>query len=170
MIHAVCDFCGKDCKRTANFITITPLQNFPRYHTDVDPLGHKDEPRSFICCSNCRRKHNLPNPYEDYDAIDNQNMSYTVHLDKPGAERTVIGNMPLTDDQAEMVGQLMDQIEDYLSDESGEPEAVRLEGGQYERLSRRIAQTLLNWNAMPVTVPESAVSAGKEVNHAEAGD
>lgn len=34
MIHAICDFCGKDCDRTATLLSMTPFQNFARYHTD----------------------------------------------------------------------------------------------------------------------------------------
>lgn len=33
MIHAICDFCGKDCDRTATLLSMTPFQNFARYHT-----------------------------------------------------------------------------------------------------------------------------------------
>lgn len=27
MIHAICDFCGKDCDRTAALLSMTPFQN-----------------------------------------------------------------------------------------------------------------------------------------------
>lgn len=37
MIHAICDFCGKDCDRTATLLSMTPFQNFARYHTDNEP-------------------------------------------------------------------------------------------------------------------------------------
>ena len=30
MIHAICDFCGKDCDRTATLLSMTPFQNFAR--------------------------------------------------------------------------------------------------------------------------------------------
>ena len=28
MIHAICDFCGKDCDRTATLLSMTPFQKF----------------------------------------------------------------------------------------------------------------------------------------------
>lgn len=69
MIHALCDFCGKDCKRTAMLLTLTPFSNFARYHTDTVPYGVKDTPRSFVICSDCLRNRDLPNPYETYTGI-----------------------------------------------------------------------------------------------------
>lgn len=42
MIHAICDFCGKDCDRTATLLTLQPFQNFARYHTDNKPFGTED--------------------------------------------------------------------------------------------------------------------------------
>ena len=64
MIHAICDFCGKDCDRTATLLSMTPFQNFARYHTDHEPYGSKGEARSFVICYECCKKHHLPNPYE----------------------------------------------------------------------------------------------------------
>lgn len=43
MIHAICDFCGKDCDRTATLLSMTPFQNFARYHTDNEPYGNREK-------------------------------------------------------------------------------------------------------------------------------
>lgn len=43
MIHAICDFCGKDCDRTATLLSMTPFQNFARYHTDNEPYGRREK-------------------------------------------------------------------------------------------------------------------------------
>ena len=48
MIHAICDFCGKDCDRTATLLSMTPFQNFARYHTDNEPYGRREKTRSFV--------------------------------------------------------------------------------------------------------------------------
>lgn len=50
MIHAICDFCGKDCDRTATLLSMTPFQNFARYHTDNEPYGNREKTRSFVIC------------------------------------------------------------------------------------------------------------------------
>ncbi len=60
MIHAICDFCGKDCDRTATLLSMTPFQNFARYHTDNEPYGNREKTRSFVICYDCCKKHNLP--------------------------------------------------------------------------------------------------------------
>lgn len=69
MIHAICDFCGKDTDRTATLLTLTPFQNFARYHTDNEPYGSSEKKSSFVICSECLEKHNLPNPFRDYTII-----------------------------------------------------------------------------------------------------
>lgn len=76
MIHAICDFCGKDCDRTANLLSITPFQNFARYHTDNEPYGSREKTKSFVICHDCVKKHELPNPYHSYSSIDRQEMHY----------------------------------------------------------------------------------------------
>ena len=81
MIHAICDFCGKDCDKTAIFLSMTPFQNSARYHTNNEPYGEKEETRSFVICYECWEKHDLPNPYETYPAITKQNMTYEKCLD-----------------------------------------------------------------------------------------
>lgn len=81
MIHAICDFCGKDCDRVATFISMTPFQNFARYHDDTHPFGNNDKTRSFVICSDCIEKHNLPNPYKPYVNTEAQELKYKDCLD-----------------------------------------------------------------------------------------
>ena len=81
MIHAICDFCGKDCDRTAALLSMTPFQNFARYHTDNEPYGNREKTRSFVICYECCKKHNLPNPYETYSGITKQEGHYEKCLD-----------------------------------------------------------------------------------------
>lgn len=81
MVHAICDFCGKDCDRTATLLSMTPFQNFARYHTDNEPYGLREKTRSFVICYDCCKKHNLPNPYETYSGITKQEVHYEKCLD-----------------------------------------------------------------------------------------
>jgi hypothetical protein len=81
MLHAICDFCGRDCDRNAILIVMKPFQNFARYHTDMEPYGHENKPKSFVMCSDCRKKHDLPNPYESYSEITSQAVKYDKCLD-----------------------------------------------------------------------------------------
>lgn len=81
MIHAICDFCGKDCGRTATLLSMTPFQNFARFHSDSAPYGSAGETRSFVICYECCKKHDLPNPYETYSGITKQEASYEKCLD-----------------------------------------------------------------------------------------
>ena len=81
MIHAICDFCGKDCDRSANLLSITPFQNFARYHTDKEPYGNRDKTRSFVICHDCMEKHNINNPFRSYKSITDQKMNYGKCID-----------------------------------------------------------------------------------------
>ena len=63
MVHAICDFCGQDCDKTAILLTMTPFQNFARYHCDNKPNAHVDASKSFVICHNCVTKHKMPNPF-----------------------------------------------------------------------------------------------------------
>lgn len=76
MIHAICDFCGKDCELTATLVSLTAFQNFARYHRHSDPYGVKEPTKSFVMCSDCLKEHDLPNPYKDYSEITDQKLSY----------------------------------------------------------------------------------------------
>lgn len=81
MIHAICDFCGKDTDRTATLLSMTPFQNFARYHSDSEPYGSRGETKSFVICDKCMEKHGLPNPHHDYLSITGQNMEYGKCID-----------------------------------------------------------------------------------------
>lgn len=81
MIHAICDFCGKDCDRTANLLTLTAFQDFARYNNDTKPYGHVEPSKSFVICSDCLKKHNLPNPYHNYKKITSQKLEYEKNFD-----------------------------------------------------------------------------------------
>lgn len=81
MIHAICDFCGKDCDRTATLLSMTPFQNFARYHEDNEPYGSRGKTRSFVICCDCCKKHSLPSPYETYSSITKQESHYEKCLD-----------------------------------------------------------------------------------------
>lgn len=65
MIHAVCNFCGKDCDRVAYFMTIQPFQNFPRYcgDTELAPNGMNQKKYGFVICQKCLKKHKIPSPH-----------------------------------------------------------------------------------------------------------
>mgnify|MGYP001661919491 FL=1 len=81
MIHAICDFCGKDCDRTATLLSMTPFQNFARYHSDDEPYGSREKTRSFVICDECCNKHHLPNPFASYSGITRQSAVYEKCLD-----------------------------------------------------------------------------------------
>lgn len=83
MVHAICDFCGKDCQRTAMLLVMTPFQNFARYHCDVTPYGSPQRSASFVICSECSDKHGLPNPYMDYE-IDKPHYDTTLDSHEGG--------------------------------------------------------------------------------------
>lgn len=81
MIHAICNFCGKDAGRTAILLSMTPFQNFARYHTDNEPYGSREKTKSFVICYKCVKKHDLPNPNHSYSGIDNQKVEYEKCID-----------------------------------------------------------------------------------------
>ena len=80
MIHVVCDFCGKDCDKTAMFLTIKSISNWARYHFDSKPFGGVHAEKSFVICSCCAEKHKLPNPYYEYGSV-TQDVSYEKNVD-----------------------------------------------------------------------------------------
>ncbi len=86
MIHAFCDFCGKDCDMTATLLTLTPFQNFARSRVSTDPYGAKGATNGFVICSDCLKKHQLPNPYSKYRQIIAQKLKYDKCLDNYTAE------------------------------------------------------------------------------------
>ncbi|MCM1295876.1 MAG: hypothetical protein NC311_10070 [Muribaculaceae bacterium] len=81
MIHAVCDFCGNDAGRSAFLLTLTPFQNFARYHTDTEPYGTAGPKKSYCLCQACHEKMGLPNPYHDYFKVQDQPQGYEKTLE-----------------------------------------------------------------------------------------
>lgn len=79
MIHAICDFCGKDADLHATYLTMTPFENFGRYHHMTTPFGVVGKTQSFCLCSTCREKKGLPNPYANYHNV--ENLSYSEPID-----------------------------------------------------------------------------------------
>lgn len=79
MIHAICDFCGKDADLHAIYLTMTPFENFGRYHHMTKPFGIVGKTQAFCMCSNCREKKGLPNPYITHDNINAA--TYTTPID-----------------------------------------------------------------------------------------
>lgn len=80
MIHAICDFCGKDCKQSAIFLTMKAIDNWARHHRDDKPFCNIHAEASFVICPDCAKKHNLPNPYHEYHSII-QDVSYNKSID-----------------------------------------------------------------------------------------
>lgn len=79
MIHAVCDFCGMDVGLNATYMTLTPFENFGRYHRMSKPFGIIGKTSSFVICDKCRSKKGIPNPYSEYNNI--EEMSYKRPID-----------------------------------------------------------------------------------------
>ena len=73
MVHAICDFCGKDCDMTATLLTLTPRS--------TTPYGTSSEPKSFVICGKCAAERHLPNPYESYHTLYSQDISYEKTLE-----------------------------------------------------------------------------------------
>ena len=51
-------------------------------------------------------------------------------------------------DPAELVGQLMDQVENFMEEREGTEEPI-LVGDNYDKLSRSVMETLQNWGLLP---------------------
>ncbi len=81
MIHAICDFCGKEAQGRPVLLSMTPFFGFAREHTDTKPYGVEEKTKSFVICCVCREKHNLPNPYETYSGVTAQEVKYEKTLD-----------------------------------------------------------------------------------------
>lgn len=165
MIHSICDFCGKDTDRNATLLSLTPFQNFARYHSDNQPFGYTGKTRSFVICHECAEKHGLPNPYHDYVTIQSQTCSYEHTLDNYTAmdkeadtarivarSKAMEKQKPATiaaSDAPELIGQLIDQLDDFLAAKSGGPEdKVILAGKDYQAIRDAFAGTLANWHVI----------------------
>lgn len=53
-----------------------------------------------------------------------------------------------TNYQSELVGQIMDQFEDFLEKREGSAEPILI-GRNYDKLSRSVTETLQNWGVLP---------------------
>lgn len=84
MIHAICDFCGKDADLHATYITMTPIENFGRYHHMTSPFGVVGKTTAFCMCHDCRTKKGLPNPYVKHHNV--EAASYPEPLDSHDEE------------------------------------------------------------------------------------
>lgn len=62
-----------------------------------------------------------------------------------------------TNYQSELVGQILDQFEDFLEKREGSAEPILI-GRNYDQLSRSVTETLQNWGVLPKEV-ESNESA-----------
>lgn len=51
-------------------------------------------------------------------------------------------------DPTELVGQLMDQVENFMEEREGTTEPILI-GSNYDRLSRSVTETLQNWGLLP---------------------
>lgn len=53
-----------------------------------------------------------------------------------------------SDDPTELVGQIMDKVEDFMEEREGTTEPILI-GSNYDRLSRSVTETLQNWGLLP---------------------
>ena len=58
------------------------------------------------------------------------------------------GIKTVTDNKSELVGQIMDQFEDFLEKREGSTEPI-LMGRNYSQLSHTVTETLQNWGVLP---------------------
>lgn len=73
--------------------------------------------------------------------------SFTTYLRKceAGIKAVKNGN---SDDPTELVGQLMDQVENFMEEREGTTEPILI-GSNYDKLSRSVTETLQNWGLLP---------------------
>lgn len=73
--------------------------------------------------------------------------SFTLYLRKceTGIKAVKNGN---SDDPTELVGQIMDQFEDFMEEREGTENPI-LVGNNYSKLSRSVTETLQNWGVLP---------------------
>lgn len=63
------------------------------------------------------------------------------------ADKKAVENGSL-DDPTELVGQIMDQVENFMEEREGTEEPI-LVGDNYDNLSRSVTETLQNWGLLP---------------------
>lgn len=72
--------------------------------------------------------------------------SFTSYLRKCEAGIKTVENGSL--DPTELVGQIMDQVENFMEEREGTEEPI-LVGDNYDNLSRSVTETLQNWGLLP---------------------
>lgn len=73
--------------------------------------------------------------------------SFTSYLRKCEAGIKTVENGS-SDDPTELVGQIMDKVEDFMEEREGTTEPILI-GSNYDRLSRSVTETLQNWGLLP---------------------
>ncbi len=73
--------------------------------------------------------------------------SFTTYLRKCEAGIKVTESRK-PDDPTELVGQLMDQVENFMEEREGTEKPI-LVGDNYDKLSRSVTETLQNWGLLP---------------------
>lgn len=72
--------------------------------------------------------------------------SFTSYLRKCEAGIKTVENGSL--DPTELVGQIMDQVENFMEEREGTEKPI-LVGNNYDKLSRSVTETLQNWGLLP---------------------
>ncbi len=73
--------------------------------------------------------------------------SFTTYLRKCEAGIKVTESRKPEDSSLELVGQIMDQVEDFMEEREGTEEPI-LVGDNYDKLSRSVTETLQNWGLL----------------------
>lgn len=73
--------------------------------------------------------------------------SFTSYLRKCEAGIKTVKNGS-SDDPTELVGQIMDKVEDFMEEREGTTEPILI-GSNYDKLSRSVTETLQNWGLLP---------------------
>lgn len=73
--------------------------------------------------------------------------SFTSYLRKCEAGIKTVENGS-SDDPTELVGQIMDKVEDFMEEREGTTEPILI-GSNYDKLSRSVTETLQNWGLLP---------------------
>lgn len=73
--------------------------------------------------------------------------SFTTYLRKCEAGIKVTESRK-PEDSLELVGQIMDQVENFMEEREGTEEPI-LVGNNYDKLSRSVTETLQNWGLLP---------------------
>ena len=72
--------------------------------------------------------------------------SFTSYLRKCEAGIKTVENRS-SDDPTELVGQIMDKVEDFMEEREGTTEPILI-GSNYDKLSRSVTETLQNWGLL----------------------